>query len=328
VLVVSHPEQIEAGKRREPLTRLLMGEDVPEIRVIVGRLGEVDPEDFMTVRQGLERITQPLMSALWDHWAWTLGVKPEELKEYASAKWQKWRVPENLEPGTVREIRPGAFYLPGFQNLEKQKILLDECRPLEFSHNQREKRRGGGEIKKTKACFGRKINNHYEYETSPSVPPVPERWRRLASEIVAKVNAAGGNLPLLDADIGLVNAYPAGTGFDEHRDNDETEETFVAGVPVVSLNLGADADFMFEKVGDHPHTHGGVVRHVIKLRSGDAFVWGGPARLALHAVGNPQPKTGPLLDIARVGTVRASDPDTLRINITLRQLALRPPSQE
>jgi alkylated DNA repair dioxygenase AlkB len=126
----------------------------------------------------------------------------------------------------------------------------------------------------------------------------------------------------MDADIAIVNCYPEGTGFGEHRDNDEPDETLVSGAPVVSLNLGADCDFTFEKEGAHPHTQGvelSHVMHVIRVHSGDAIVFGGPARLALHSVEKVFPNTKHGLNIARVGTVKPEDGDTLRINITLRR---------
>jgi alkylated DNA repair protein (DNA oxidative demethylase) len=86
-----------------------------------------------------------------------------------------------------------------------------------------------------------------------------------------------------------------------HQDRDE--ETFEA--PVVSLSLGDTALFRF----------GGLKRtdptKSLKLRSGDAIVFGGPARLMFHGVDRLYAGTSDLL--AGGG----------RINLTLRKVRRR-----
>ena len=63
-----------------------------------------------------------------------------------------------------------------------------------------------------------------------------------------------------------------------HQDKDESAQSLAAGVPVVSISLGDTARFLF----------GGVRRRdpveTLLLESGDAFVFGGPARLRYHGV--------------------------------------------
>jgi alkylated DNA repair dioxygenase AlkB len=72
-----------------------------------------------------------------------------------------------------------------------------------------------------------------------------------------------------------------------HQDKDESEASLAAGVPVVSISLGDTAQFLF----------GGLRRRdpVEKrlLESGDAFVFGGPARLRFHGVSKIIPGTAP-----------------------------------
>ena len=63
-----------------------------------------------------------------------------------------------------------------------------------------------------------------------------------------------------------------------HQDKDEGPESLAAGIPVVSVSIGDTARFLF----------GGLKRRdpiePIPLESGDAFVFGGPARLRYHGV--------------------------------------------
>jgi Alkylated DNA repair protein len=72
-----------------------------------------------------------------------------------------------------------------------------------------------------------------------------------------------------------------------HQDKDEGERSLAAGVPVVSISLGDTARFLF----------GGLKRKdpaaTILLDSGDAFVFGGPARLRYHGVSRIIPGTAP-----------------------------------
>jgi alkylated DNA repair dioxygenase AlkB len=87
-----------------------------------------------------------------------------------------------------------------------------------------------------------------------------------------------------------------------HQDKDESERSIAAGLPVVSVSLGDTARFLF----------GGLRRkepvEARLLESGDAFVFGGPARLRYHGVSRIVPGTAPPeLDL------------TGRFNLTFRQ---------
>jgi alkylated DNA repair protein (DNA oxidative demethylase) len=72
-----------------------------------------------------------------------------------------------------------------------------------------------------------------------------------------------------------------------HQDKDEGAASLAAGIPVVSVSLGDTARFLF----------GGLKRRdpvdAIPLESGDAFVFGGPARLRYHGVSRILPGTAP-----------------------------------
>jgi DNA alkylation damage repair protein AlkB len=91
----------------------------------------------------------------------------------------------------------------------------------------------------------------------------------------------------LDPDICILNYYDAEGRMGLHQDKDEEERSIAAGVPVVSVSIGDTARFLF----------GGLRRRepieTVMLESGDAFVFGGPARLRYHGVSRVIPRTAP-----------------------------------
>ena len=89
------------------------------------------------------------------------------------------------------------------------------------------------------------------------------------------------------ADVCIVNWYTAGSRMGLHQDKDESRGSIEAGAPVVSFSVGDSARFLF----------GGLRRkdpvQTILLESGDAFVFGGPARLRYHGISRIVPGSGP-----------------------------------
>jgi len=184
----------------------------------------------------------------------------------------------------------GAFHFPRYHDLNRQRELVDECRALIDGATPAYVPvvRGGGKMHVRMLCLGRHWNGMtYRYEPSRSdfdglpAPPLPESFRRVAAEVA---RAAGMTL---DADICILNYYDAEGRMGLHQDKDESPESIAAGVPVVSISLGDTARFLF----------GGARRRdpveSIVLESGDAFVFGGPARLRYHGVSRIVPATAP-----------------------------------
>ena len=163
--------------------------------------------------------------------------------------------------------------------------------------------RGGGKMHVRMLCLGRHWNGKtYQYEPSRTdfdglpAPPLPPMFRTLAREIAASVGM------VLDADLCILNYYGADGRMGLHQDKDESRESIAAGVPVVSVSIGDTARFLF----------GGIRRKepvaALALESGDAFVFGGPARLRYHGVSRILAGTAPpALDM------------TGRLNLTFRQ---------
>jgi DNA oxidative demethylase len=99
-------------------------------------------------------------------------------------------------------------------------------------------------------------------------------------------------------DTALVNLYQPGARLGMHQDKDEQ-----INQPVVSLSVGDACQFRF----GNPH-HRGKPYTDIDLASEDAFVFGGPARFAYHAVPKTYADTGDPATGLTAG----------RINITMR----------
>ena len=190
----------------------------------------------------------------------------------------------------TRAIASGAIHLPGFLDVESQRGLAGRCRELMDGDpaGYVPTVRGGGKMHVRMLCLGHHWNGQtYAYEPTRSdhddrpAPPLPEDLRRLAQ---SAANAAG--MPL-DPDVCIMNYYPADGRMGLHQDKDESPESISAGLPVVSVSVGDTARFLF----------GGLKRkdpvEVVWLASGDAFVFGGPARLRHHGVTRIMPNTAP-----------------------------------
>ena len=203
------------------------------------------------------------------------------------------------------EIAPGAVHLNGYLLLADQRALVEECRALVDGAVPAYVPvvRGGGKMHVRMLCLGRHWNGKtYKYEAVRSdfddlpVPPLPETFRTLARDIARSAGMT------LDADLCILNYYDAEGRMGLHQDKDESERSIAAGLPVVSVSLGDTARFLF----------GGLRRRepveARLLESGDAFVFGGPARLRYHGVSRIVPGTAP----AELGM-------TGRFNLTFRQ---------
>jgi len=188
------------------------------------------------------------------------------------------------------EIGPGAVHLERYLSLDDQRALVAQCRALVDGAVPAYVPvvRGGGKMHVRMLCLGRHWNGKtYTYEATRSdfdnlpAPPLPDNFKRLARDLA---HAAG---MAIDADLCILNYYDADGRMGLHQDKDESEPSLAAGVPVVSVSLGDTARFLF----------GGLRRkdpvESRMLESGDAFVFGGPARLRYHGVSHIVPGSAP-----------------------------------
>jgi alkylated DNA repair protein (DNA oxidative demethylase) len=203
------------------------------------------------------------------------------------------------------EIAPGAFHLHRYLSSEDQRALAEQCRALVDGPVPAYVPvvRGGGKMHVRMLCLGRHWNGQtYRYEATRSdfdnlpAPPLPDAFARLARGMA---HAAGMTFA---PDLCILNYYDVDGRMGLHQDKDEGEPSIAAGLPVVSVSLGDTARFLF----------GGLKRRdpveARLLESGDAFVFGGPARLRYHGVSRIMPGTAPA-DLGVAG----------RFNLTFRQ---------
>jgi len=203
------------------------------------------------------------------------------------------------------EVAAGARHLKRHLSLAQQRALVDACRTLVDGEvpGYVPVVRGGGRMHVRMLCLGRHWNGMtYRYEEARSdydqlrVPPLPAEFRDLARDIAASAGM------MLDADLCILNYYEAEGRMGLHQDKDESPRSLAAGVPVVSISLGDTARFLF----------GGLRRRdpveALLLESGDAFVFGGPARLRYHGVSRILPASAPP-ELGLIG----------RYNLTFRQ---------
>lgn len=148
--------------------------------------------------------------------------------------------------------------------------------------------RGGGHMHVRMLCLGRHWNGKtYRYEATRTdyddrpVPPMPESLAGLARGLARQASMT------IEPDICIVNHYgPDGT-MGLHQDKDESTASIAAGIPIVSVSLGDSGRFLL----------GGTRRRdpvaSVLLASGDALVFGGPARLRYHGLSRVHPGTSP-----------------------------------
>lgn len=208
-----------------------------------------------------------------------------------------------LFPRPVTEVAPGAVHLPGWLDPEAQRELLAACRDWARppAGLRTVRMPGGGRMSVRQLSLGWHWYPYGYARTAVDgdgapVKPFPEwlgQWARKAVQ-----GAYGMGASVVPYDIALVNFYDRRARMGMHRDSDERSDA-----PVVSFSLGDACTFRF----GHPESRGRPYVN-IELTSGDAFVFGGPARLAYHGVLKTRPQTAPpWLDLfGRVSvTVRA-----------------------
>jgi DNA oxidative demethylase len=203
------------------------------------------------------------------------------------------------------EVAPGAIYFEACLPLDQQIDLSARCLELgeAAAGFYTPIVRGRYPMSVRMLCLGRHWNAHtYSYEDirsdvdGQSVPSLPSDFVSLATGLASDAGFT------MRPDICIVNWYSAGSRMGLHQDKDESQPSIASGAPVVSISLGDTGRFLF----------GGSRRkdpvEAILLKSGDAFVFGGAARLSYHGV-------------ARIlaGTAPAGLGFEGRLNLTFRQ---------
>ena len=184
----------------------------------------------------------------------------------------------------------GATWLRHALGIDEQRALVERCRTLMEgpAGGYVPTVRGGGKMHVRMLCLGRHWNaltytyepTRADYDDAP-VTALPAEWVALASRIARDAGFT------FEPDLCIMNWYDGDGRMGLHQDKDEGRESIAAGLPVVSISLGDTARFLF----------GGLKRRdevqPLLLESGDAFVFGGPARLRFHGVSRIIPGTAP-----------------------------------
>lgn len=208
-----------------------------------------------------------------------------------------------------REVAPGAVHLPGWLDLDRQRRLVTACH--DWARGPVPARAavlpGGHRMSVRTVCLGWHWQPYRYSRTADDagggrVADLPDWLADLGRAALADAYqdpaAAAGYRP----DTALINFYDADARMGMHQDKDEK-----ARDPVVSFSIGDSCLFRFgnTRTRSRPYVD-------LTLASGDAFVFGGPARLAYHGVPRIHPHTGD----RRTGLPAG------RINITLRATGL------
>jgi DNA oxidative demethylase len=191
---------------------------------------------------------------------------------------------------TTPDLGPGAAWLRHHLSIDEQRAIAAECVALMEgpAGGYVPTVRGGGTMRVRMLCLGRHWNARtYTYEATRAdhdnapVGPVPPSFVALASRIAAEAGYA------FTPDLCLINWYGPDGRMGLHQDKDESRASIEAGLPVVSVSIGDTARFLF----------GGLRRRdpvaTLLLESGDAFVFGGAARLRYHGVTRIIPGSAP-----------------------------------
>jgi DNA oxidative demethylase len=201
---------------------------------------------------------------------------------------------------TAITLAPGLVYYPDYLDRPAQERLLQSLRDITKAaplYTPRMPRTGKPFSVRMTNC-GRLgwVSDVEGYRYQPTHPETREPWPAMPDKVLRAWEELSGYPQAPDAC--LVNFYEPSARMGMHQDKDEKE--FAA--PVVSLSLGDTALFRY----------GGLERKdptkSVKLRSGDAIVFGGPARLIYHGIDRLVPGTSDLL------------PQGGRLNLTLRRV--------
>jgi DNA alkylation damage repair protein AlkB len=188
------------------------------------------------------------------------------------------------------EIGPGAVHLKSYLTLDEQRAVAVRCLELGAAAAgfYTPIVRGGHPMSVRMLCLGKHWNARtYTYEDQRSdidglaAPALP-------SDLAALARRAGVDAGFtFSPDLCIVNWYSAASRMGLHQDKDEGPDSIARGAPVVSFSIGDTARFLF----------GGLRRRdpveKISLESGDAFVFGGAARLRYHGVARIEPGSAP-----------------------------------
>ena len=188
----------------------------------------------------------------------------------------------------------GAVLLRGFAVAEGPRLVEEVARVAQAAAFRHLVTPGGYTMSVAMTNCGRvgwvSDRTGYRYDpldphTGVPWPPMPVAFLDIAARAAAEAGLAH-----YDPDACLINRYLPGAKLSLHQDRDEKD----AWAPIVSVSLGLPAIFLWggKRRSDR-------VRR-LRLESGDAVVWGGPARFVYHGVSPLSDGQHPLTGTARI----------------------------
>ena len=199
---------------------------------------------------------------------------------------------EFQQPDNAKSTWPGAQYLPGYldasaQGGSRRALPGAGCGGRRFLHTDCPRR---SPDERANALPRAALERARTTGTSPCDPTstgAPCRHCRRSCANARARRSPATPASTMAPDICIVNWYRAASRMGLHQDKDESPASLERGAPVVSISIGDTAQFLF----------GGVAaprsgRDASSSQSGDAFVFGGPARLRYHGVSRILPGTG------------------------------------
>jgi alkylated DNA repair protein (DNA oxidative demethylase) len=205
-----------------------------------------------------------------------------------------------MEESLSLSLAPGVTYYPDYLDRAAQVHLLGQIREIVRAAPLYTPR-----MPKTGKPFSVRMTNcgplgwvsdetGYRYQSTHPETGMP--WPAMPDRLLAAWEELGDYPHLPDAC--LINFYEPAAKMGLHQDKDEEE--FAA--PVVSLSLGDTALFRYGGLERRDPTRS------VRLRSGDAIVFGGPARLIYHGIDRLIAGSSDML------------PQGGRLNLTLRKV--------
>ncbi len=197
-------------------------------------------------------------------------------------------------------LAPGLTYYPDYLDRPAQEQLLRSIREIAQAaplFTPRMPRTGKPFSVRMTNC-GRLgwVSDERGYRYQPTHPETGAPWPGMPEQILRAWEELSHYPHPPDAC--LINFYEPKARMGMHQDKDEEE----FDAPVVSLSLGDTALFRYGGLARQDPTRS------VRLRSGDAIVFGGPARLIHHGIDRVMPGTSDLL------------PQGGRLNLTLRKV--------
>ena len=197
-------------------------------------------------------------------------------------------------------IAPGVVHWPDYLDADSQGALAAELeavvRQAPFFQPRMPKTGKPFSVRMSNCGPLGWVSDERGYRYQPLHPETGEPWPLMPQPLLAAWEELAGYPHPPEAC--LINRYESGAKMGLHQDRDEQE----FDAPVLSLSLGDAALF---RIGGT--TRGGKTIS-LKLASGDALLFGGPARLAYHGIDRILAGSSQLLPLGG------------RLNLTLRRV--------